>query len=368
MPNLSSFMSKPILLLFEAQLESKISGGLLNIKNKKLEYLMFGENDFNQIIAPKKIEYSGEHAIVVINNLCIKQCEDIDCSRYVFAPIGNQVFTTDGKLIGKVTDLELDSGYICTALLIDESERMPIDMVITIGDDIVLIKGEWCPKITKNVSKKIKLPKQDKIKVRILDNDNGADFDDNYPISEPISLAKAIESEIGKKIISDNLNKATFNIKQNSNLKKSDEANMDMIKTSELSKDELQNADKPQISQDIVANTLQDSAPEKANIEETSSHKEVGDLSNLADEQFESNSNSDEIIAQSEKPSAPVEVLMPTRVISDYGFLLGRLVTKNIFSYSQELIAKEGDIVTTILVDKVRNFGKLVELTLNSKY
>lgn len=58
---------------------------------------------------------------------------------------------------------------------------------------------------------------------------------------------------------------------------------------------------------------------------------------------------------------------VPHRIISDYGFLLGRKVTANIFSFNRELIVEEGEVITTKIVEKARKYGKLVELTLNSK-
>ena len=58
---------------------------------------------------------------------------------------------------------------------------------------------------------------------------------------------------------------------------------------------------------------------------------------------------------------------VPLRIISDYGFLLGRRVTANIFSFNRDLIVEEGEVITTRVVERARKYGKLVELTLNSK-
>lgn len=56
----------------------------------------------------------------------------------------------------------------------------------------------------------------------------------------------------------------------------------------------------------------------------------------------------------------------PTRVICDYEFLLGRVLSQNLDTYANQPIAKKGDIVTDEIVNKARLAGKLVELTLNS--
>lgn len=58
---------------------------------------------------------------------------------------------------------------------------------------------------------------------------------------------------------------------------------------------------------------------------------------------------------------------VPARLISDYSFLLGRLIIADIFSYGGEPIVKRGETVTTDTVERARRYGKLAELTLNSK-
>ncbi len=56
----------------------------------------------------------------------------------------------------------------------------------------------------------------------------------------------------------------------------------------------------------------------------------------------------------------------PRKVVTDYSFLLGRKVTKNILTKDYKLLFVVGDTVTGEVVEKARNAGKLVELTVNS--
>lgn len=53
----------------------------------------------------------------------------------------------------------------------------------------------------------------------------------------------------------------------------------------------------------------------------------------------------------------------PLRIITDYHFLLGRIVKTNIFSFSGELIIAANSTVTPEIVEKARRYGKLIELT-----
>lgn len=66
-------------------------------------------------------------------------------------------------------------------------------------------------------------------------------------------------------------------------------------------------------------------------------------------------------------PSTEEDGRTPTRIISDYSFLLGRVLSCNLTAYTGAIIAKEGTIVDDALVEKSRRYGKLVDLVLMSK-
>lgn len=57
----------------------------------------------------------------------------------------------------------------------------------------------------------------------------------------------------------------------------------------------------------------------------------------------------------------------PPRIIADYTFLLGRIVSKNIYSYNSEVLVPANTKIDDAVVKLARNNGKLVELTINSK-
>ena len=58
----------------------------------------------------------------------------------------------------------------------------------------------------------------------------------------------------------------------------------------------------------------------------------------------------------------------PARVITDYDFLLGRTLLRDLNTYAGTLLAKAGTLVTKELVETAARHGKLVDLTLNSSY
>lgn len=64
---------------------------------------------------------------------------------------------------------------------------------------------------------------------------------------------------------------------------------------------------------------------------------------------------------------ASTPISTPARLISDYRFLLGRIVTEDIYSQKHENIVRNGTVITAAVVERARLFGRLVELTINSK-
>ena len=58
---------------------------------------------------------------------------------------------------------------------------------------------------------------------------------------------------------------------------------------------------------------------------------------------------------------------LPQREMTNYTFLLNRQILKNIKNYNGEVLAKQNTLVTQAVVDKLKRYGKLKELMLNSK-
>ncbi len=64
-------------------------------------------------------------------------------------------------------------------------------------------------------------------------------------------------------------------------------------------------------------------------------------------------------------PKKETEICIPT-VITNYDFLINRTLFRNILSSSGSLLFKRGQLITKLDIDKARNIGKLVQLTLYS--
>jgi hypothetical protein len=66
-----------------------------------------------------------------------------------------------------------------------------------------------------------------------------------------------------------------------------------------------------------------------------------------------------------EKPFTPSGA--PARIISDYSFLLNRLVLQDVYSTTGELIIPANSKISVQTVETARRYGKLVELTVGSR-
>lgn len=63
----------------------------------------------------------------------------------------------------------------------------------------------------------------------------------------------------------------------------------------------------------------------------------------------------------SAKP-AEQNTILPNKAITNYHFLIGRIVKRNILAYNGDLLIKENTQINSSIIDKARTFGKLKEL------
>lgn len=57
---------------------------------------------------------------------------------------------------------------------------------------------------------------------------------------------------------------------------------------------------------------------------------------------------------------------LPIKVTTSVDFLLGRVITENLYSQSKELIAKKGATITLKIIENARKFGKIKDLSIFS--
>lgn len=62
------------------------------------------------------------------------------------------------------------------------------------------------------------------------------------------------------------------------------------------------------------------------------------------------------------QPCVSTPIVNTQKIITDFRFLIGRILQKDIFAINGELIAKNGSTITKDMVNKASSYGKLVEV------
>jgi len=70
---------------------------------------------------------------------------------------------------------------------------------------------------------------------------------------------------------------------------------------------------------------------------------------------------------EEKKLSRLTSLTAPKRIITDYRFLLNRMLSDNIILSNGEVLIRKGSKINSKIIEKARTFGKLVELTQKSK-
>lgn len=96
--------------------------------------------------------------------------------------------------------------------------------------------------------------------------------------------------------------------------------------------------------------------------------KTVTETENEEDTESEEAPNNDDVINLLDTAGKKLSSFKgnPQRLISDYSFLVGRIVTKNISDTKSNVLVPKGSIINDDIVNLARHSGKLVELTVNS--
>ena len=107
--NVTEFLSKPVLALYEGEILGEVCDLLFDTKLKNLRYIKIvdNENSNEMFIKPATIYKVGKNAITIKNkSLVIAEPEMEKCLRNL---IGAKAFTIDGEFVGKLTNISLNN-------------------------------------------------------------------------------------------------------------------------------------------------------------------------------------------------------------------------------------------------------------------
>lgn len=242
---LSEMLSKRILNVYSTKIEGVICSAVFD--GKKIPYLKYfdhGEDEY--LLDTSKIYCSQNDLVVIKNDTAIMPATNIEDKGRL---LGLEAISDRGKLLGKITDIELSDTYRVCALYIDKN-RLDISKVMSIGDIVIVKENEktnWShfkpqkPKIKKQNATGIvsilpeedgeEKPKFDNNKITLVEKLISKENDtkqNEYKISISPAPQKIVGVGTGRYLIGRKALKAIYGINNELLIKK------DMIVTEEI--------------------------------------------------------------------------------------------------------------------------------------
>ena len=302
---LSSLLFKPIIERERSKVVGRIKNAYFSQGCNCIAYFVISscKNDCDALLPIDEVLCFCD-ALIIQNDANVRCVSDVDFTAFSSGVIGMDVYTQSGILKGKITKVDFaKSGKV--SKLYTETEQFSPQNVACVGD-VILLKAA---KQSKGKKQTIPRP-ENETTVFALKN--------NSPQKESIRIRE-----------NEHTNTAT----------------VVAIPAADTS-----NADEAQTNTEAQFTPVQVTNAPMA--------KRPNDDSPL----FSSNA-----LKLLDAPETDDDSHTPARIISDYTFLLGRVLSGDLTSYTGSTIAKAGTIIDDSLVEKSRLCGKLVDLVLLAK-
>lgn len=178
----TEYLGKPVLSLLESVTEGIVNDVVFDKNLRKLKYIvLFNDNEFQEekIIKVSDIYSYGENAIVIKNNAYLELKDAV--LDEINNPINNRAYTTQGKFLGIVSDVEIDDKNNVVCINLNNGENIEISKVVTSGKDAMFVQDEDnIVKLSNFKKKPITNNNQNKeIKVQILPRQDEQEQDEN---------------------------------------------------------------------------------------------------------------------------------------------------------------------------------------------
>ena len=143
MKKVTDFLSKPVLSLYESTTEGVVKDVIFDKNFKKLKYIvLFTDNELEdeKIVNVNDVYSYGENALILKNNSCLDLKSNL--TDELTSPINNYVYTTLGKLVGIVKDVNIDDKNNIISVILNDDSLIGLDKIITSGKDAMFIQDE----------------------------------------------------------------------------------------------------------------------------------------------------------------------------------------------------------------------------------
>ena len=143
MKKLTDFLGKPVISLYEGNIEGYVKNVVFEKGMKKIKYfVLFEDNDFQdeKMLESSKIYKYLSDAIIIKNNsvLELKKDEVFNIENH----INCKVYESNGKYIGLVADIELNDDLTTNTILLNNNISLSPNDFLTFGQDIFIKQDE----------------------------------------------------------------------------------------------------------------------------------------------------------------------------------------------------------------------------------
>ena len=139
MKNLINFLGKPVISLFESNIEGYVKNIIFDKQLKKVKYfVIFEDNEFQdeKMLDVQKVYNFNHDAIIIKNNSCLelKKEEIFGISNH----INCKVYSTTGEYLGLIADIELNDDLTTNKVILSTKLELVPTEFLTFGQDIFI--------------------------------------------------------------------------------------------------------------------------------------------------------------------------------------------------------------------------------------
>ena len=141
---ITEFLGKPVLSLYEGNVEGYVKNIVFDKSFKKMKYIIiFEDNEFQdeKMLDVTKVYNYGDSALTIKNNSCLelKKEEALNISNH----INCKVYTTLGSYKGIIADVEInETDFTIQNVILTNNQKLKPTDFFTFGQDIFFIQDE----------------------------------------------------------------------------------------------------------------------------------------------------------------------------------------------------------------------------------
>lgn len=170
MERISKILGKPIISIFDGNLEGYVKNVYVDKKLNKVLWLCAFDDETQEekLIGSKNIYNFLEDAVMIKNSADIYLSNTVDLKE--INPIGYKIYLLNGKQNGKIADFEIDEKMNVTNIILQDGTYFDKLYILNIGKDAIIQKENKNVKIANFRPRQIlDIPKDIDQKVEILE-------------------------------------------------------------------------------------------------------------------------------------------------------------------------------------------------------